>query len=90
MKITYDKAVDAMYIKLNEKLAYRSSKKISEDVLIDYAKDGRVVGVEILTASKNTVLPLTQTSVPFELATSERVSMKMNLRYIFQVACSIS
>jgi uncharacterized protein YuzE len=48
MKVTYDKSVDAMYIKLNEKLVYKSSKKISEGVLVDYSKDGKVIGVEIL------------------------------------------
>jgi uncharacterized protein YuzE len=68
MKITYDKAVDAMYIKLNEKLAYKSSKKISEDVLIDYSKGGEVIGVEILTASKNAFLPSSKTTVPIEFS----------------------
>jgi len=67
MKITYDKSVDAMYIKLNEKLVYKSSKKISDDVLIDYSKDGKIIGVEVLTASKNTLLPLPKT-VPVELS----------------------
>ncbi len=69
MKITYDKSVDAMYIKLNEKLTYKSSKKISEDVLIDYSADGKVIGVEVLTASKNAILPLsTNTTVPIEFS----------------------
>jgi uncharacterized protein YuzE len=68
MKITYDKSVDAMYIKLNEKLAYKSSKKISDDVLIDYSKDGNVIGIEVLTASKNAILPLPNTSIPVELS----------------------
>ena len=69
MKITYDKSVDAMYIKLNEKLAYKSSKKISDDVLIDYSKDGHVIGVEILTASKNAILPLSK-AIPIELSSA--------------------
>jgi uncharacterized protein YuzE len=69
MKITYDKSVDAMYIKLNEKLVYHSSKKITDDVLIDYSKDGRVIGVEVLTASKNAFLPLKKTVVPIEFGT---------------------
>ncbi len=69
MKITYDKSVDAMYIKLNEKLVYKSSKKISDDVLIDYSKNGKVIGVEVLTASKNTILPLSKpSSVPIEFS----------------------
>lgn len=57
MKITYDKKIDAMYIKLNDKTVYHSTRKVSDDVLVDYAKDGSVVGVELLSASKNTALP---------------------------------
>ena len=70
MKITYDKSVDAMYIKLNEKLAYKTSKKISDDVVIDYSADGKIIGVEVLTASKNAILPLPKDSVPIELSSA--------------------
>lgn len=69
MKITYDKSVDAMYIKLNEKLSYSSSRKISDDVLVDYSKNGKIIGVEILTASKDTPLPLSKT-IPIELCSA--------------------
>jgi uncharacterized protein YuzE len=68
MKITYDKAVDAMYIKLNEKLTYKSSKKISDDILVDYSRDGNVIGIEVLTASKNALLPLSKNNVPIEFS----------------------
>ncbi len=57
MKITYDKKVDAMYIELNNKATYHKSHKITDDVLVDYAKDGKIIGVEVLDASKNIVLP---------------------------------
>ena len=57
MKITYDKQVDAMYILLNERAAYKSSKKVTEDLVVDYAENGQVIGVEILAASKNSVMP---------------------------------
>jgi uncharacterized protein YuzE len=71
MKITYDKTTDAMYIKLNEKLLYKSSKKISDDVLIDYSNDGKVIGVEVLTASQNTVLPLpSKPTIPIEFSSA--------------------
>ncbi len=70
MKITYDKAVDAIYIKLNEKLTYKSSKKVSDDILIDYSDDGRIIGVEVLSASINAILPLPNNSVPIELSSS--------------------
>lgn len=57
MQIKYDKKVDAMYIKLNENEPYHVSKKVTDDVLVDYSKDGKVVGVEVLSASENVVLP---------------------------------
>ena len=67
MRITYDESVDAMYIKLNEKLVYKTSKKITDDVLIDYSKDGKVMGVEVLDASKNALFPLNKkTTIPIE------------------------
>ena len=57
MKITYDKKIDAIYIKLNEKVAYHQTKKVTDDLLVDYSKDGKVVGVEVLDASENMILP---------------------------------
>ena len=66
MNITYDKKVDAMYIRLNEKLVYESCKKITEDINVDYTKDGQDIGIEVHTASKNTILPIKATTIPIE------------------------
>ena len=52
MKITYDKITDAMYIHLN-KGRYAKSKKVTDDILVDVNKVGKVLGVEILYASQN-------------------------------------
>lgn len=52
MKITYDKKVDAMYIKLR-KGSYDHTKKVTDDILVDVSKKGEVLGLEILDASKN-------------------------------------
>ncbi|OGE29632.1 hypothetical protein A2867_02090 [Candidatus Daviesbacteria bacterium RIFCSPHIGHO2_01_FULL_40_11] len=52
MKITYDKKIDAMYIKLRTG-RYDHSKKVTDDILIDISKKGEVLGLEILEASKN-------------------------------------
>lgn len=65
MKITYDKKADAAYIKLSDKAVYDASKKITPDVVVDYAKDGTIVGIEILDASRNMPLP-TQSQVTVE------------------------
>lgn len=52
MKITYDKKVDAMYIKLRAG-RYDHTKKVTDDILVDISKKGEVLGLEILDASKN-------------------------------------
>lgn len=57
MQINYDKKVDAMYIKLNENEPYHVSKKVTDDVLVDYSKGEKVVGVEVLSASDNVIIP---------------------------------
>lgn len=68
MKITYDEKTDAMYIKLNEKAVYHKTRKVTDDVLVDYTKDGKVVGVEVLDASKNTALPKLQENISIQAA----------------------
>lgn len=51
MKISYDKKQDAVYIEF-AKGAYDRSKKISDVVIVDETKKGKVLGIEILDASK--------------------------------------
>jgi uncharacterized protein YuzE len=52
MKITYDKNVDALYIELKAG-AYDRTKKVTGDIFVDINKRGRILGIEILDASKN-------------------------------------
>lgn len=52
MKIRYDSKVDAMYIKL-AKGKYDSTRKISDVILVDEDKNGKVLGIEILDATEN-------------------------------------
>jgi uncharacterized protein YuzE len=66
MKITYDKKADAAYIKLNDKMAYEVSKKVTDNVMVDYAEDGTVVGIEVLDASTNMPLSMGQTQVAIQ------------------------
>ena len=53
MKLSYDPVVDAAYIRLEEGSFQVTTHELSEDVMINYAPDGRVVGIEILSASKH-------------------------------------
>lgn len=51
MKISYDPQVDAVYIRFIEDPAQVTTQRLSEDVAVNYAPDGRIVGIEILDAS---------------------------------------
>lgn len=53
MKITYDPEVDALYIRLVEGPQEVTTHRLSEEVAINYAPDGRVVGIEVLDASSS-------------------------------------
>lgn len=51
MKISYDPDVDALYIRLTNEPAEVTTQRLTEDVAINYAPDGRVIGIEVLDAS---------------------------------------
>ncbi len=51
MKIYYDDEVDALYLKLGDKTP-DGVIEISEGVNLDTTHDGKIVGIEILSASK--------------------------------------
>lgn len=48
----YDSKVDALYISF-AKGTYSKSRKVTETILVDEDVKGKVLGVEILDASKN-------------------------------------
>lgn len=52
MKMKYDPKVDAVYIDL-AKGKYEASRKISDSIVVDEDKKGKVLGIEILDATKN-------------------------------------
>jgi len=52
VRIEYDSKADAMYIWLR-KARYEISEELAENVVIDLDKRGRIIGIEILDASKN-------------------------------------
>ncbi len=52
MKTKYDKKIDAVYIELG-KGKYEVTRKISDAILVDEDKNGKVLGIEILDVSKN-------------------------------------
>jgi uncharacterized protein YuzE len=55
MKVTYDKQADAMYIYMEEIKPKGVDQTISlnEDINVDFDKNKKIIGIEILSASKN-------------------------------------
>ena len=47
MKLKVDEKADALYLRLNE-AAIVESEEVQPGVILDYDKEGRVVGVELL------------------------------------------
>ena len=52
VRVEYDEKADAMYIWLR-KAKYDISEELAENVVIDLDKTGRIIGIEVLDASKN-------------------------------------
>ena len=51
VRVRYDEQVDALYIKLKE-TSYHESDEIREGFIVDYDKDGNVIGIEMLDVSE--------------------------------------
>ncbi len=70
MEITYDTKADALYIRLKDG-EFGSNMEIEEGIVLDLDKEGRLLGLEILDASKR--IPLAQLAsisvkMPLEMA----------------------
>ncbi len=50
MRITYDREVDALYIRFRETTV--TTKHLAEGIAADYDADGRLAGIEILDAMR--------------------------------------
>jgi len=53
MRIHYSSDVDALYIRFKE-TDTDDTDEISDDLIIDYDKEGNIIGLKILKAGKNT------------------------------------
>ena len=51
MRLRYDPTVDILYIRLREG-PIEESDEITSEIIADYGKDGKLMGLEILDASE--------------------------------------
>lgn len=69
MKLKYYPDTDSLYIDLSEKPS-TESREVSEGVVLDYDKQGNLVGIDIDNASKKVQLrELTLSKLPSEVRT---------------------
>lgn len=52
MKIYYDDRTDLLYIRFDEKKQQIVNKRVTEDMVLDVGDEDKIVGIEILDASK--------------------------------------
>ena len=68
MRVRVDHGADAIYLDLTDR-PIESSEEVADGIVVDYDAQGRIVGVEILDASKRTEDPATLKQFCFELPT---------------------
>ncbi len=64
MKVKYDKGTDTLYFSFSDEKIYESDEE-KKGIILDYAKNGKIVGIELLNASKQVNNPV---KVEYEFA----------------------
>ena len=70
MNILYNDKTDLLYIRLDDSKQELINRRISEDIVIDIGEGERIVGIEILNASKHVTL---EKILPIKHKTSSKV-----------------
>jgi uncharacterized protein YuzE len=62
MNISYNDQTDLLYIRMDDSKQDVVNKRVTDDVVLDIGAEGKIIGIEILDASKNihldSVLPV--------------------------------
>lgn len=72
MRITYDPKYDSLYLKIGEAEKVLC-KEVEEDISLDMDAQGKLVGIEVLSASEH--LDLKQL-LPVELTKGSKIAIK--------------
>ena len=68
MRVRVDHGADAVYLNLTDR-PIKDSEQVADGIIVDYDAEGRIVGVEILEASKRTGDPAALKQFSFDLPT---------------------
>jgi uncharacterized protein YuzE len=62
MQVLYNSKTDLLYLRLDDQKQQVINRRVTDDVVLDVGEDDRIVGIEILDASKhlnlNQLLPI--------------------------------
>jgi uncharacterized protein YuzE len=56
MNIVYNDKTDLLYIRLDDRKQDVINKRVSEDIVLDVGEDEKIIGIEILDASRHVAL----------------------------------
>ena len=56
MNISYNDKTDLLYIRLDDRKQAVMNRRVSEDIVLDIGEADRIIGIEILDASKRVTL----------------------------------
>lgn len=56
MNILYNDKTDLLYIRLDDRKQDVINRQVSEDVVLDIGEDDKIIGIEIIDASKHVIL----------------------------------
>jgi uncharacterized protein YuzE len=68
MRVRVDQGADAVYLNLTDR-PIKDSEEVADGIVVDYDAEGRILGIEILDASKRTDDPAALKQFSFELPT---------------------
>jgi uncharacterized protein YuzE len=53
LQIMYNSKTDLLYLRLDDRKQEVTNKRVSEDIVLDIGENDRIIGFEILGASRN-------------------------------------
>jgi len=65
MHVRVDRSADAVYLNLTDR-PIKDSAEVADGIVVDYDAEGRIVGIEVLDASRRTEDPLALKQFSFE------------------------
>jgi len=58
VNILYNDKTDLLYIRLDDRKQDTINRRVSEDIVLDIGEDDKIIGIEILDASKHVRLEM--------------------------------